>query len=121
MYTRLQTDADSTLAYHLSGKITSDDIKGIWSEMEAAIENHDRIRLLVEIENLDHVTAPAVWEDVKHITAYVKHIERIAVVGDASWQAYFTRAAAIVPNLEAQFFARVRREEADQWIREAGE
>jgi hypothetical protein len=118
MYTRLQTDADRALAYHLSGRITSGDIKGIWSDMEAAIEKHDRIRLLVEIENLDHVTAPAVWEDVKHITAYVRHIERIAVVGDASWQAYFTRAAAMVPNLEARFFPRVRREEAERWIAE---
>jgi hypothetical protein len=53
---------------------------------------------------------------VKGALTYVRHVDRMAVIGDQRWQHWITRASDVVPGIDARFFKPDQRIEARSWL-----
>jgi hypothetical protein len=116
MFRRLPDSAAHVIGYELRGAVTEQDVERMQADLRAAIEDHGRIRLLVTLDDLEGIEPAAVWQDLKMTDEYVRHLDRMAVVGSERWQAWATDAADVVTD--AACFPPEQYEEAWRWLRE---
>ncbi len=118
MYTKLKESTDSVLGYHFNGKITRSEVEEIQQEVQQAIDAHGNVRFLGAIGDLDMPEAGAIWQDLKMLPDYVKHIDRAAVVGEAKWQQWATKLSNSVLPVEARHFTQAQILDAWRWLKE---
>jgi len=116
MISRLVTRGGKALAYHVSGKVTQEEVKEVHGEIEAAIRREGKARILVEIGELSMPEPMAVLEDFKLTPEYVSDVERFALVGDQRWQPWVTRLTGVLTRGEARHFASDEVDRALDWL-----
>ncbi|CAN5623744.1 hypothetical protein BH23BAC1_BH23BAC1_39510 [soil metagenome] len=105
-----------TIALKAEGKIEKSDYDRIVPIMEELVKKHEKLDAYVEVRELDKVTARALWEEIKVDVRFFNNINKVAVVGDATWKEVLTKAVAILPNIEAKYFDLDEKEKAQFWI-----
>src|SRR5271168_3518187 len=75
------------LVVKLSGKLTKEDYDHFVPEIEQLINQHGKIRMLVQMHDFHGWTMGALWQDVKFDLKHFAHIERLALIGDRKWEA----------------------------------
>ena len=101
-----------------SGHISASDYETVlMPEIKAALEKHDKVRILYQLDSDFAGFAPgAMWDDMKlglgHLTAW----ERVALVTDVSWVAHATSMFAFVMPCPVQVFALNDLAKAKAWI-----
>lgn len=118
MYTKLKESTDTVLGYHVSGKVTRSEVEEIQHEINQAIQDHGKIRFLGAVGDLDMPEPGAVWQDLKMLPDYIKHIERVAVVGEAKWQKWATKLSDSVLPMEARHFTQAQLLDAWRWLKD---
>ncbi|HVM18509.1 MAG TPA: STAS/SEC14 domain-containing protein [Egibacteraceae bacterium] len=118
MYRKLPRSSDQVLGYAIEGRITQDEVEQMQAEIGEAMERHGSTRLLARIEGMEDVEPSAVWQDMKMVPEYTRHVQRAAVVGDRRWQEWATRLADVFA--EARYFETGDEEQAWAWLRENG-
>ncbi len=117
MTVEFQTLEDSkTLGVRLSGKLTEADYERFVPEMERAIAEHGKIRLLVEMHDFHGWSAGALWEDVKFDAKHFSDIERLALVGDSAWEKGMAWFCKPFTTASVRYFPVEQREEAVSWL-----
>ncbi len=101
MYRRLSESSGNVLAYDLEVTLTAEDADGIHAELSAAIEEHDAVRLLVMADRLQAVEPAAVWQELRMTPDLLRHVERLAVVGDERWHAWVQTLSSTVAEAES--------------------
>ena len=105
--------------FRLYGKVTEDDYKNnLMPELERALEQYKKIRLLVQVEYFGGWTQEGAWEEMKRWPQMSK-VERIAIVADDSWDEWMTMMVKITGFIMGQsvrFFRAGRIEEAWDWL-----
>lgn len=117
MYRRTGDNGGEVLGYRLSGRLTEGEVKEIQREMDAAIEEHGKVRVLCEMGDFSGADPSAVWQDLKFTPTYVKDLERFALVGDKRWHKVVTELSDKLGFADAEFFEVSQLEEAWDWIR----
>jgi hypothetical protein len=117
MYRRTSDNGGDVLGYRLSGRLTEVEVKEIQREMDAAIEEHGKVRVLCEMGDFSGADPSAVWQDMKFTPTYVKDLERFALVGDKRWHKVVTELSDKLGFADAEFFEVSQLEEAWDWIR----
>jgi len=118
MYRPLAGASGNVVAYHFSGTITRAEIQEIHREIKSAIEEHGRIRILLEIADLDFPEASAVIEDLKLTPQYLRDVERYAIVGDKPWESWLAAITSKITKGEAGYFENDDLDAAWAWIRQ---
>lgn len=118
MYRTLAQSAGNVLGYHFSGKLTEAEVKEVYREIEAAVEKHGKVRLLVEMGDLSTPELQAAWEDLKRTPQWIKDLEKMALVGDDRWQRWATSLTDLISQGEAEFFRPDELDKAWYWVRE---
>ncbi len=105
----------------LSGEVTSSDYAEVLvPAIEAALTNHDAVRLLVIMsEEFQGYDLAAAWSDTKLGLSHWRGFDRIAVVADKKWVQTSVRLAAPILPCPVQVFDLDEVEEARRWIRES--
>lgn len=76
------------------------------------------VRLLLEAEDFHGWNdVRALWQHVRFVAGMQRKLDRVAIVGDASWQARMVAIARHVMRVDARFFPEVEKEAARAWIR----
>jgi uncharacterized membrane protein len=114
MYRKLPKSAGNTLAYALEVELSEEDVQNIQAELSAAIEQHGSLRLLVRADGLDDIEPWAVWQDLKMAPDYMRHIERLAVVGDRRWHDWVAKLSNSFAD--AAYFEPAEATRAWQWL-----
>jgi hypothetical protein len=70
------------LVLNLRGKLTKEDYNLFTPEVEKAVEKHDKVRMLVRMQDFHGWTTSALWEDIKFDLRHFADIDRLALVGD---------------------------------------
>jgi hypothetical protein len=104
------------IALKAEGKIEKSDYDRIIPVMEEMVKKHDQLDAYLEIKELDKVSARALWEELKADIKFFNNINKIAVVGDASWKEVLTKAVDLLPDIETKYFNFAQKEKAQQWI-----
>jgi hypothetical protein len=115
---QLETGPDNLVELRVRGRLEADDYDAFVPRIEQAIEDHGKIRLLVELGDMAHVTPGAVWEDLKFSSQVLGDIERAALVGDAAWQDWAARLSDPIVHGDVEFFDEAHADDARRWIQE---
>lgn len=104
-----------------SGTISSSDYeKTLVPAIEAALADHDQIRLLIKVgEEFSGFDLSAVWADTKLGLSHWRGFDRIALVTDTGWVQAAARLASPMMPCPVQMFALEGIEEARRWLRES--
>ena len=103
-------------AISISGKLCSDDYAILVPELERLIKEHGKLRLLVELIDFEGWSAGAFWEDAKFDVKHFRDFERIAIVGENTWQRGMAMFCKPFTTATVHYFE--QRSEAQDWIYE---
>lgn len=101
------------------GKLESVDLESIASKADEIIAHEGRIKGLVlniaEFSGWDRLHT--FLEHLKIIKTHHKHVERIAAVGDASWQKLLPNLTSLFVKADVRTFNVSQIESAQKWVR----
>lgn len=110
------TESNNILTVKASGKLTKEDYEKFGPQVEALIQQHGKIRVLIELEDFRGWNAGALWEDSKFAWQHYGDIERLAIVGEKKWEKGMATFCKPFTKAEIRFFEKEQAHEATQWI-----
>ena len=116
---QIKEEAAGKIVYvAVSGKLEKKDYEIFVPEVERAIEQHGKIRLLFELLDFQGWSASAAWEDTKFGVKHFKDIERLAIVGENKWEKGMALIAKPFTMAKVHYFYIAERDEAERWLKE---
>jgi len=109
---------DNVVAVSGVGEVSSDDyISTLDRAIDAALEKHDKIRLLYVLgDDFDRYSGGAMWQDTKVGLSHWTSFEKIAVVTDEDWIENGVKAFGWMIPGEVKTFDDDDLDEAKAWI-----
>lgn len=99
------------------GKLEKKDYEIFVPEVERAIEQHGKIRLLFELLDFQGWSASAAWEDTKFGVKHFNDIERLAIVGENKWEKGMAFIAKPFTMAKVLYFDIAERDKAERWLK----
>ena len=119
MITMLPSGHDRVMAFHLSGTLSDQDYKSFVPAVESGLEKAEgKIRMLALLEDFHGWTPRAVWDDIVFSTRHCGDLERIAMVGDRSWERWMALICKPFTLAKVRYFDTADEAAAWGWIRE---
>lgn len=103
------------LSVGIQGRLAKGDYEAFVPEVERQIEAHGKIRIVVELVDFHGWSAGALWEDIKFDLKHFGDIEKLAIVGDKTWERGMAVFCRPFTRAEVKFFGPDEREEAYLW------
>jgi len=116
MYERLNSEPESLVSYRITDRLTSNEFDEISHSLEKDIENHGKLKMLVEFDHLNFPSPGVVWEDLKFAYHHSKDIDRFAVLGDKKWEEWWIRVADKMVSTECRYFEASEKDQAYEWV-----
>lgn len=111
--------ADSRLVeVRLTGKLDKGDYEEFFPLLEGKLREQGALRLLVRLEDFGGWTVGGLWEDIKFDAKLFADIERIAIVGEDTWEKAMTMLCKPFTKAEVVFYAKEHLGEARAWVSE---
>lgn len=110
---------DKVLGFKLTGKLHDEDYKKFVPTVDQAIAEHGKTRLLAQLDNFQGWDMHALWDDIKFATTHCTKIERIAIVGDSTWEKYMSMVCKPFTMAKIQYFNAAEIDKAWAWVNEA--
>jgi len=101
---------------HLNGKLTKEDYERFVPDTEQLIREHEKIRLLVALDDFHGWDAGALWEDIKWDARHFNHVEQVAVVGETKWQKWMAGFCQPFTTATVRYFDHDHMVEARAWL-----
>jgi hypothetical protein len=117
MGVQISTDSErNILLVRATDKLSQQDYEQLMPAVEELIQQRGKVRVLFEMDDFHGWSAGALWEDIKFDAAHFNDIERVALVGDAKWEAWMATFCRPFTSAQIRFFDRAQVEEAQRWI-----
>jgi hypothetical protein len=107
---------DDLIAVRVTGKARQEDNNKILPLLEQAINQYGKIRMFVEIENLEGVEWKSILSGLRFDIKHINDFRKVAVVGDTEWEKWITNFAKPLTSADIRYFDSLHREEAMMWI-----
>jgi hypothetical protein len=111
-----ETNGGKVLEVFLTGKVTKEDYDNFVPAVERLVNEHGKIRVLVEMHNFHGWTAGALWQDIKFDAGHFRDIERLAIVGESKWQQGMATFCKPFTSAKIRYFDRSAIEQAREWL-----
>jgi hypothetical protein len=115
----MPTTSDKVLAFKMSGKLHDEDYKTFVPLIDAAIARQGKVRLLALFHDFQGWDLHALWDDTKFATAHCTRIERIALVGEKTWEQWMAKVCKPFTMAKLRYFDVSQMDAALAWIAEA--
>jgi nucleotide-binding universal stress UspA family protein len=110
------------IAVRASGQLTDADYQNFLPQLEQQIDQLGKVCLLFEFDNFSGWDIDAAKDDVKFAMKHLSDFERIAMVGDKSWEYWMALLAKpFLLSSEVRYFNRENLQDAWDWLREKQE
>ena len=116
MFTITESSAGNYVEVQLSGKLTKEAYEAFIPDLESVIAEHGKIRLLVEMKDFQGWDLAAVWEDTKFGYQHFSDIERIAIVGETTWEKWMTSFCKPFTRAKIKYFDSSELEAGRAWV-----
>lgn len=110
--------ASNLIEVTVTGKLDRDDYKHFVPEVERAIRNRGKLRLLCHLKDFHGWTAGALWEDLKFDVKHFSDFERVAFVGDKRWEQGMAAFCKPFTSATIRYFDEADAAKAREWIQE---
>ncbi|MGB7843739.1 MAG: STAS/SEC14 domain-containing protein [Salinimicrobium sp.] len=84
--------------------------------LKEKVKKFGMIRWYFEMQNFEGWSLSAMWQDLKFDVKYAENIEKVAMVGDKTWEEKITRLMKPFTSAEIKFFNLEEKEQAKAWI-----
>lgn len=118
MFELLEGSEGKVVGLHASGRLTDSDYRIFMPKIEERIDAYGKIKLLVDLEDFVGWDMHAAWDDFTFGMTHWHHFEKMALVGDKSWEKITALAADRLMRGEVRFFDLKDRAAAWAWIKE---
>src|SRR5579871_4982334 len=119
MIEQLSAPSEKVLAFRLSGKLHDEDYKTFVPLVESAVGKEGKIRLLAQFEDFHGWDLRALWDDITFSTKHCLDIERIALVGDKTWEKWMAKVCKPFTMAKIKYFDAAQTDAAKAWLAEA--
>src|SRR5579872_849838 len=119
MIEQLPAPSEKVLAFKLSGKLHDEDYKRFVPLIDAAAAKEGKVRLLARFEDFHGWDLHALWDDIKFSTKHCTDIERIALVGDKTWEKWMAKVCKPFTLAKVRYFDVAETDAAWAWLGEA--
>jgi hypothetical protein len=109
---------DKVLGFKLSGKLHDEDYKTFVPLVDEAIAKSGKVRLLSVFHDFHGWDAKALWDDIKFSTTHCTKIERIALVGESTWEKWMAKVCKPFTMAKIRYFNAADIEAAKTWLAE---
>ena len=110
--------AGKTLGFKMSGKLHDEDYKHFVPVIDAAVAKHGKVRLLAQFHDFHGWDLHALWDDIKFSTTHCTKIDRIALVGDKTWESWMTTVCKPFTMAKIRYFETSEMDAARAWLAE---
>ena len=111
---------DHVLALKLSGTISGQDYDRLVTELDAKLDGHDRVGVLVDLTGFDDMTLEAGAKDARYSLRHLWELRRFprqAVITDKEWIRALARIASpLLPHVEIRTFNPGEQALAMSWV-----
>ena len=119
MIEKLSESSGNVIGYKTVGKLVAADYDMIVPEVEALVKQEGNIRMLMDLDEFHGATIKAEWSDLKFGREFRKNIDKMAIVGDKSWEKWVTSLVKPLSYArEAKYFHIADIGAAWAWLRE---
>lgn len=118
MITKLSRSSAKAIGFELSGKLHDEDYKHFVPEIDQAIASHGKTRILAKFHDFQGWDIHALWDDIKFSTEHCTKIDRIALVGESSWEKYMASVCKPFTMATIKYFDTKELDKAWAWIDE---
>ncbi len=106
----------NVLEVHVTGKLRREDYERFTPEVERLIGQHGKVRILFDMHDFHGWEPAAAWEDLKFDGRHFRDIERVAFVGETTWQKMMSVVCRPLTTAKLRFFERSQEAEARAWL-----
>ena len=112
----LTSPDDRVIAFKLSGTLHDEDYKTFVPLVDASIASHGKTRILAEFHDFKGWDAHALWDDIKFSTTHCSKIDRIALVGESSWEKHMSSVCKPFTMAKIKYFDKSETDAAWAWV-----
>jgi universal stress protein A len=102
--------------FRLRGRLGITEYQDFLPILSELIRDEDKISLFVELEDFRGWDWAAAKEDYQFGIARQEHFERVAIVGEKTWQRWMTALANPFVSSEVRYFNKAQKQEAWEWL-----
>ena len=118
MFEKLAESSVKVVGYKAAGKLTTSDFEKLEPEVKALVKKEGTIRILFDMTGYKGETAKGWIADYKFGREFHNQIEKMAVVGDTTWEKILTQLAKLIYARDSKFFHSADINKAWAWLRE---
>jgi hypothetical protein len=118
MIETLQTDTPKIVGFKMQGKLHDEDYKAFEPAVEAAVAAEGKVRLFAQFDDFHGWDMHAAWDDFKFGLRHYRDFERIAMVGDKTWEAWMAHLCKPFTWASVRYFDSSETEAAWNWLHE---
>lgn len=109
----------NVLGFKMSGRLHDEDYKKFTPLVDDAIAKEGKVRILAQFSDFHGWDAHALWDDIKFSTTHCTKIERIALVGEKSWEKWMAAVCKPFTMAKIRYFDLTEFDAAKAWVSEA--
>lgn len=116
MFKAVDYPDQNLLSFTIADKLTKADYAAVVPTLNAKVQRWGKVNVYLQVDNLDLVTLPALWEEFKQDIKHFTDFNRAAVVSDDSL--LLKAAAAVTTTItpaEVKHFSLEEKAEALRW------
>jgi len=116
MFNAVDYPNQNLLSLTIAGHLTKEDYASVEPTLKEKVKRYGKVNVYLEIGEMDDVTLPALWEEIKQDAKHFNDFNRAAIVSNAN--ALLKAAAAVTDTLtpaEVRHFTTDQKAEALRW------
>ncbi len=104
---------------HVSGRLTKADYEHVVPAFEQLVRRHGKLRVLFDMTGFHGWEGAVLWEDIKFDIHHFADIERLAMVGETTWQHGMATFFKPFTKATTRYFDHADAAEARRWLSDA--
>ena len=113
----LSIEAPKLAVIRTDCEVREEDYERVVPRLEELIQEYGKVRLLLDVTQFQGATPSALWEDLKFDAKHLDDFEKVAVVGDESWEDAAATLASPLTEAKVKTFGPDEEEKARTWAR----
>ena len=105
-----------SLEVKISGKLSAEDYEALEPGVEKLIGDSGKIKILFIMSDFRGWDLGAVWEDIKFATKHCRDIEKVAMVGEKTWEKWMATICKPFTLSSIKYFDAGEEEAASAWL-----
>lgn len=107
------------VGFKLSGKLHDEDYKTFVPLIDAELAKEGKVNVLAQFHDFKGWDMHALWDDTKFATTHCTKINRIALVGEKTWEKWMAAVCKPFTMAKVKYFDVSEIDAAKTWLAEA--